>query len=211
MGTTSPVTDPEASASGLDTQGLALLKRALSLSRYSDGIAYQLKIMKLFKRDEQGRFVSKKTKIKVYSGIVVLIGILAFSHFYVEPWIDRSIEEMKKVEAAMSNEVVAHADTVRIVEKDVRTWPKALQAICNAESGGKHLKPNGRVIRGHVNPSDIGLCQINEPIWNDKAREMGFDIFTEEGNKAMALWLFDNYGTEPWNASKAGWIKKLGE
>ncbi len=82
-----------------------------------------------------------------------------------------------------------------------------LVKICNAESGGKQFKANGDVIRGRVNPSDIGICQINEEINNDQARRLGFDIFTEKGNEDMAIWMFVNEGTDPWDSSKAGWSK----
>ena len=94
--------------------------------------------------------------------------------------------------------------------KDVRDFPPALQAICQAESGGKQFRDDkGHVVRGHITPDDIGICQIHEPLWNDKARDLGFDIYTEQGNKDMALWLFDHQGTEPWNSSKAAWLPKL--
>ena len=159
-------------------------------------------------RNKEGKF-ARKWKVKGFIFVVFSVALLTAGHFYVEPWIDVANVETRKFLDSMSNEVVAYADAVKIVEKD-REFPKALQVICNAESGGKHFKDDGRVARGHVNPSDIGMCQINEPIWNDRARELGFDIFTEQGNKDMAMWLFDNYGTEPWNASKPVWIKKLG-
>ena len=149
---------------------------------------------------------------KVVTAAVVfsLIGLSALNHFYVEPLIAKAAGVVQTVEDAFSSEVVAHADTVKYITEE-REFPKALQAICTAESGGKQFKADGRVVRGHVNPSDIGICQINEPIWNDLARELGFDIYTEAGNKDMALWLFDRYGTEPWNASKHMWIKKIGQ
>lgn len=94
-----------------------------------------------------------------------------------------------------------------------QTFPKILQEICNAEvTGNKHtpshqFNKDGSVVRGHTTPSDIGYCQINEPIWNDKARKMNMDIYTEQGNKDFALYLFNNYGTEPWNSSKDKWNK----
>lgn len=79
--------------------------------------------------------------------------------------------------------------------------------ICNAESGGRQFKKNGDVLRGLVTPSDIGFCQINEVINNDEARRLGFDIYTEKGNKDYAMYLFFHRGTQPWNASKDVWSK----
>lgn len=87
-----------------------------------------------------------------------------------------------------------------------------LVKICKAESGGGHqFKANGNVVRGIVDPSDIGYCQINEAINNDDARKLGYDIYTEEGNKGYAIHLYFTRGTQPWSASKCiegGWGTK---
>ncbi len=82
-----------------------------------------------------------------------------------------------------------------------------LVKICKAESGNRQFNSKGDVLRGIVNPSDIGYCQINEPIWNDTARKMGMDIYTEKGNKEFAVWLFLQQGSAPWNSSKDRWNK----
>jgi len=82
-----------------------------------------------------------------------------------------------------------------------------LVKICNAESGGRQFNKNGDVLRGTVDKSDIGFCQINERYNNDLARKLGYDIYTEQGNKDFAVHLFFTRGTEPWNASKANWNK----
>ena len=103
------------------------------------------------------------------------------------------------------NPKIVHAEkTVEVVKELKLTDFPILVKICTAESGFKQFKSNGSVIRGRVNPSDIGICQINEPIWNDTARKMGYDIYTQEGNEKMAIWLFVNQGTAPWNSSKGG-------
>lgn len=99
-----------------------------------------------------------------------------------------------------------YADKVVEVPAKVE-FPLILTKICFAESGGRQFNKDGSVLRGRTTPSDIGICQINEAINNDLARKLGYDIFTEEGNKAFALYLFNHRGTEPWNASKANWLK----
>ncbi len=86
-------------------------------------------------------------------------------------------------------------------------FPPMLAKICKAESGNRQFNSKGTVLRGAVNPSDIGFCQINEPTWNDKAMELGYNIYTEKGNKDMALYIFNHQGTDPWNSSKANWSK----
>ena len=98
------------------------------------------------------------------------------------------------------------ADT-KIIYMQSTSTPAMLLKICKAESGLRQFDSNGNVLRGKVNPSDIGYCQINEPIWNDKARKLGYDIYTEQGNKDMALWIYNNYGDSPWDSSKSTWNK----
>lgn len=82
-----------------------------------------------------------------------------------------------------------------------------LVKICKAESGSRQFNKKGDVIRGKVNPSDIGFCQINEYINNDEARRLGFDIYTEQGNKDYAVWLYLHRGEGPWLSSKGVWGK----
>lgn len=65
-------------------------------------------------------------------------------------------------------------------------------------------------MRGEVNSNDIGLYQINTRYHLKKAKELGYDIFTEEGNTAYAIWLYGKEGTKPWNASKHCWGKEQG-
>ena len=110
----------------------------------------------------------------------------------------------------------AHAETPEPVVKYViasSTMPIMLQKICKAESGNKQFNSDGSVFRGIVNRADIGYCMINEPINNDYARKLGYDIYTEQGNKDFATILFNERGVQPWEASKCttnGWGWKLG-
>ncbi|MEX0918721.1 MAG: hypothetical protein WDZ85_02020 [Candidatus Paceibacterota bacterium] len=67
----------------------------------------------------------------------------------------------------------------------------------------------GQPLRGLVNPKDVGLFQINETFHQDKSAELGFDIYTLEGNVGYALWLLENEGTRHWNASRPCWSKKI--
>jgi hypothetical protein len=92
----------------------------------------------------------------------------------------------------------------RVVKKEM---PVLLVKICKAESGNRQFKENGKVLRGITTPSDIGYCQINETYWNDTARDMGIDIYTEEGNKEMAMYIFERQGGEPWSASRCSKVK----
>ena len=88
-----------------------------------------------------------------------------------------------------------------------------LKAICGSESTGDwRLAPrqwgdDGKVLRGRVDPDDTGQCQINKRFWLDEAIKLGYDIETFNGNRAMANWIYENYGSQPWNASKFMWDK----
>jgi hypothetical protein len=54
---------------------------------------------------------------------------------------------------------------------------------------------------------DVGYYQINLYYWGDKATERGLNLFNEQDNKTMGEWIFQNYGSEPWNSSGENWKK----
>lgn len=85
--------------------------------------------------------------------------------------------------------------------------PGILKRIAFCESGGRQFDDQGRVIRGVYNPADIGKYQINLSVWGDEAKRLGYDIFSEEGNEAMALELYKRLGTQPWLNSGPCWDK----
>ena len=78
---------------------------------------------------------------------------------------------------------LAMAGRVPPPEKDlVASLPPIFEVIADCESGGRQFDDRGKVIRGRKNRFDIGLYQINEVIHKKAIKEMGFDIYTEEGN-----------------------------
>ena len=83
--------------------------------------------------------------------------------------------------------------------------PEALAKIAQCESRDRHFEADGKVLRGEHNPADIGRYQINIKYWEKKAKELGYDIYTEAGNEAMALHLYREYGTAPWKRSQPCW------
>lgn len=88
--------------------------------------------------------------------------------------------------------------------------PAILRHIANCESGNRQFESDGRVVRGNQNRHDIGRFQINELIWGGTASALGYDIYTDEGNTKMALWIFNQDGARPWFWSKACWSKDNG-
>ena len=87
-----------------------------------------------------------------------------------------------------------------------------LVPICSCESmQGKygtptHYEEDGvTVLRGRVNPDDIGICQINLYYHEDTAKEMGLDLFVEEDNITFANHLYGLNGNQDWSWSRGCW------
>ena len=169
-------------------------------------------------RDSEGKYAKKWSwKVKGYIGLVILTGIVAGCHFFVEPWIDRSIEEAKKVRAALTNEIVAYADTTEV--KYIEVDSALLSRIADCESGSrksdgtaitnsaKQFDSKGNVVKNHNKngSTDLGKYQINFDVWGMKAMEKGFNLFEEKGNYEMAKYIFTNRGTGDWYSSESCW------
>ncbi len=80
-----------------------------------------------------------------------------------------------------------------------------LVEIARCESTFRQFDQNGQVLRGRVNPGDVGVMQINEKYHADEAVKMGLNIYTVEGNVAFGRYLYDKYGAQPWGASSPCW------
>ena len=95
---------------------------------------------------------------------------------------------------------VVHAEIT--VEK--QEIPAIMVRIAKCESGGNHYR-NGQVL---INATqDAGKYQINLPVWSKRATEMRLNLMNEKDNETFAIWLFENYGSEPWFSSKKCWSK----
>ncbi|MBU6310413.1 hypothetical protein KGO06_00560 [Patescibacteria group bacterium] len=79
--------------------------------------------------------------------------------------------------------------------------------IAKCESRFRHLAPNGDIIRGKVNKSDIGVMQINTYYHEEAADELGIDLYSLDGNLEYARYLHEREGTKPWNSSRPCWGK----
>lgn len=121
--------------------------------------------------------------------------------------------------AAVLGAVYFSHSTVTYAEKEVRV-PVAVQApildrIADAESGGckaggRHqFQADGVTPVMHVNNNgtvDVGEWQINQNASNITIQaKQGFNVLTQEGNEAMAKWLYANVGTGPWSSSQHCW------
>lgn len=81
--------------------------------------------------------------------------------------------------------------------------------VARCESQYRHFVEDGVVLRGKVNPKDVGIFQINEGYHLATANGLEIDVHTIEGNIAYARHLYDTKGTAPWKWSKPCWGKYL--
>lgn len=84
----------------------------------------------------------------------------------------------------------------------VESYPEVLEKIAFCESGQKQFNDDGSVL---ISPtSDVGYFQINQVHW-DRAKELGIDLWTLEGNREFAELLYDERGVQPWYMSEHCW------
>lgn len=134
-------------------------------------------------------------------------------------------QQTAQMEVAQVTVPLAPIPVVEVIQKKVEVKPieatpvegklrPELIPICSCESTGhpdrvpRHYEDDGVTVRrGRINPNDIGMCQINIQENNNgpQIRKMGLDVFKKEDNIKYANWLYDKYGTKPWNWSKHCW------
>jgi hypothetical protein len=79
--------------------------------------------------------------------------------------------------------------------------------VARCESNFIQFDKDGNILRGKVNPQDVGVMQINEKYHLAESQRLGFNIYTTEGNLAYAEYLYETQGTRPWNYSSKCWGK----
>lgn len=84
---------------------------------------------------------------------------------------------------------------------------KVALKVAFCESTLRQYDKDGNVLRGIHNSDDVGLFQINEHYHLKKSQELGFNIYTTEGNIDYAMWLMKNEGIYHWKWSKPCWSK----
>ena len=92
-------------------------------------------------------------------------------------------------------------DTIESYFADV----PVLEAIATCESHNTQFNDDGTVYRGKVNPKDVGVMQINERFHLKRSKQLGYNIYTLEGNLAYAKELYQEQGVAPWSASAFCW------
>lgn len=102
------------------------------------------------------------------------------------------VQDRKEVEKYLREQ---YADTPILVD------------IARCESTFAHVDKDGKLVRGRVNPLDVGVMQINEKYHLEAAAALGYDLHTIEGNVAYAKHLYKEEGAAPWKASSKCWSK----
>lgn len=82
-----------------------------------------------------------------------------------------------------------------------------LAEVAWCESSDRHFDKDGSVLRGKVDPDDVGVMQINTRYHEEKAVSMGMDLYTLNGNLAYAKYLYEKQGLKPWRHSEPCWGK----
>jgi len=71
--------------------------------------------------------------------------------------------------------------------------------IFYCESRHRQWDDKGKIVSSHT--ADVGYAQIHVPIWGEKAKELGYDIFSTEGNLRMAHYIWEQSGRSAWVCS----------
>lgn len=100
-----------------------------------------------------------------------------------------------------------------LIEKVTPEIPKILLDVAWCESNQDQNKRgfnyrykivDGEKIK-YLWSTDIGYFQINNYYHEERAKSLGMDIYTYEGNRDYALLLYNKNGLKDWGASSACW------
>ncbi len=96
------------------------------------------------------------------------------------------------------------------IESKVRLYfadTPIMAEVIKCESRFRQFNADGTAFRGIVNNQDVGIAQVNEYYHAKRAKKLGYDIYTVEGNLAYAKLLYQEEGTDPWISSAPCWKK----
>ncbi len=147
--------------------------------------------------------------IELTSGLLMLASVFS-------PMTGKAVADAQKAEDAKATTTVVQALpedrllTSVSVEAYVRDYfydTPILAEISKCESTFRQFDSKGRVIKGRVNSDDIGVMQINTYYHGESAENLGYDLYTIDGNLGFAKWLYSKYGDAPWVHSSKCWKK----
>jgi hypothetical protein len=161
-----------------------------------------------------GRFTSFKAamrKLWRYTKLTItLLALLAFAAFIGYALHGNTITATNQVTIAAPAVIPTFPVLDRIARAEshnsqICTVALVKAHMCHAsEVGTTLLRPNTDKNGVYIGNYDIGKYQINSMHLSD-ALALGYDVYTEAGNRAFAEYLFTTQGSEPWSASKSNW------
>ena len=119
--------------------------------------------------------------------------------------VEASTSETKIGVLSSNDPKVVIAELIESKSREYGIDEDAALAIARCESQLRQYTKRGDVLRGEVNPYDVGIFQINEQYHLEKSQSLGFDIYTPEGNVEYAVWLMSTKGRGPWISSRHCW------
>ena len=114
------------------------------------------------------------------------------------------VAEVSITEQASEKNNDEPSTTKEIVENYFSDIPIMID-IAYCESRYRQYDQNGNVLRGEVNPADLGVMQINEKYHGETASKIGTNLYTLQGNLAYARYLYESQGVKPWVHSSSCW------
>jgi hypothetical protein len=154
-----------------------------------------------------------KTFSQIIGGLVATILIVSFWDFMTEGkdwssfWAGKLGDMVSRTQTRVDNK--SHSAPMEV----------ALALIADCESGGgvtgaaTHFEKDGKTpLKNKEGSTAIGKYQILASAHEKRAKDMGFDINSPEGNEAYARVLYQESGTKHWEGdarSKACWEPKL--
>jgi hypothetical protein len=147
--------------------------------------------------------VKNRLIIQLTIGLAMLIASISDAQVIEAPTNTEGI--VNETYSEISEEVKIKT-TEEIIAEHFTDTP-ILKKIAFCESQNRQFIEDGKVLRGNVNPQDIGAMQINEKYHLKAAQKLGYDIYTLEGNIDYAKHLYKTQGVKPWVHSSTCWDK----
>ncbi len=147
-----------------------------------------------------GRKMTKFQRFVHKTGVLIKRTIVISGIVVVASWIATGSYWYAK---ANLKPVTVWAESIK--EVPIKEIPPVLNRIAKCESPTGHFKDGKVVIKVNKNgSSDIGKYQINT-VHLPLAAKLKLNVLEEKDNETMAMYLYENKGTDPWSASASCW------
>ncbi|MEX0930467.1 MAG: hypothetical protein WDZ79_02180 [Candidatus Paceibacterota bacterium] len=141
---------------------------------------------------------------------ISVAGITAESPISLTP-VNAAGEREPATVVAQEAQLVTDESAEKTVKEVVRAYfadAPEMYSVAWCESRVRHFKEDGTLLRGYVDHNDVGVMQINERYHLKRSKELGYNIYSLEGNLAYARVLYEDQGLQPWSASKPCWSQR---